>query len=291
MTGFARAEGGNDFCTWAWEAKSVNAKGLDVRLRLAGGFEALEAVVRERAKGRFRRGNLSLNLNVNWQRAGASYRLNAETLEQVLDALPTLRERLPDAPPVSIDGLLGVKGVMETVEEPLAEDDQAQVHADVLEGLEATLTALAEGRGKEGAQLTELVSGQLGAIETLCAAAEDLAAMRPDAIRARLEEQVAELAAAVPAIPEDRLAQEAALLMVKADVREELDRLAAHVEAARELIGTDGAVGRQFDFLCQEFNREANTLCSKSSDVALTRIGLELKTVIDQMREQVQNIE
>ncbi len=291
MTGFARTEGVNEFCTWVWEAKSVNAKGLDARLRLPGGFEVLDAEARKRVKSKFHRGNISLSLNVNWQRANAAYHVNMETLERLMEALPAVQTRMPDLAPVTMDGLLALRGVIESVEEPLAEDQQKSLHDDVLAGLDEVLDALSNGRLKEGAQLNDVLVGQIDTIDDLCGQAEQQAAMQPDAIKARLVQQVGDLLDAVPALPEDRLAQEAAMLMLKADIREELDRLKAHRDAARELLRQDGAIGRQFDFLCQEFNREANTLCSKSSDVELTQIGLALKTVIDQMREQVQNVE
>jgi len=291
MTGFARAEGTSELCSWVWEAKSVNAKGIDVRVRVPHGFERLETEVRGRGKKLFGRGNISLNLNVNWHRAGSTYRVVEETLDGIIAVLPALREQVPDAAPPSLDGLLGLKGVMEAVDEPLDEDATAALDAAFLEGLDDTLNALRQARDEEGARLGNVLSGQLTEIETQCVEAGKLAALRPDAIKQRLADQVKELADSVSGITEERLAQEAALLMLKADVREELDRLTAHIAAAHELMAQEGAVGRRFDFLCQEFNREANTLCSKSSDVALTRVGLELKAVIDQMREQVQNVE
>jgi len=291
MTGFARTEGANDFCTWVWEAKSVNAKGLDARLRLPGGFEGLEPEIRQRTKSRFHRGNISLSLNVNWQRPNATYHINMETLDGFLSALPDILARAPDLAPATTDGLLALKGVIEGIEEPLAEAQQATLHADVMDGLDQVLDQLAEGRAKEGAQLANVLDAQISSIDELCDEAESLAALQPEAIKARLAEQVTDLLDAVPALPADRLAQEAAVLMLKADVREELDRLKAHRDAARDLMVQKGAIGRQFDFLCQEFNREANTLCSKSADVALTQVGLTLKTVIDQMREQIQNVE
>ena len=291
MTGFARTEGDSDACTWVWEAKSVNAKGLDVRVRLPHGFDRLEQTVRERGKKQFQRGNISVNLNIRWERPQASYRVDVDTLDRLLSVVPELRDRVPDIAAPSVDGLLGLKGVIEAVEDTLDEASQEALEAILLDGLDRTLAALKDARGEEGARLSEVVTAQLTAIAGQCSAAGDLAALRPDAIRARLLEQVRELADAVPPLSEERLAQEAAVLMLKADIREELDRLQAHLEAADELVAGEGAVGRRFDFLCQEFNREANTLCSKSSDVALTRVGLELKTTIDQLREQVQNIE
>lgn len=291
MTGFARTEGANDLCTWVWEAKSVNAKGLDARVRVPGGFEALESVVRDRVKKTFRRGNITIGLNVNWQRANATYQVNMETLERLLKAVPEVEKRAPGLAPATMDGLLSARGVVEAVEEPLGDDAQAALHDDVMVGFQDLVDALVAVRENEGGELSALLCGQIDEIEALCRQAEAKGATQPEQIKSRLHAQVRELCDAVPGIPEERLAQEAAMLMLKADIREELDRLSAHLKAARELMQQNGAIGRQFDFLCQEFNREANTLCSKSSDVELTQIGLALKTVIDQMREQVQNVE
>lgn len=291
MTGFARAEGGTAECTWVWEAKSVNAKGLDVRCRLAGGFENLEPVVRDRAQARFRRGNISIGLQLGWVRAGAVYRLNRDAIEGIRDALRELRRMFPDSAPPSLDGLLALKGVMEAGDDQLDEETRNALEAALLGALDMALDGLAQARAGEGQHLFEVIGGQLAGIDALRREAEKFAATQPDAIKARLAEQVRELIDAVPALPAERLAQEAAVLMLKADVREELDRLGAHCEAAAGLLSEQGAVGRRFDFLCQEFNREVNTICSKSADIELTRVGLELKAMIEQMREQVQNVE
>ena len=291
MTGFARTEGANDKCTWVWEAKSVNAKGMDARLRLPGGFEAFDAIIRERLKKRFRRGNISVFLGVNWQRSNAIYQINMETLDRLLKAVPEVQKRVPGIPSVTMDGLLAIKGVVESVEAPMGETEQTVLREEILSGLDGLLATLEQVRGSEGNALTNVLNAQIEEVENLCQTANGLAALLPDKINTRLNQQVAELCAVVPALPEERLAQETAMLMLKTDVREELDRLCAHVIAARDLMMTGGAIGRRVDFLCQELNREANTLCSKSADVELTRVGLALKTVIDQMREQVQNVE
>ena len=291
MTGFARTEGANNICTWVWEVKSVNAKGMDARLRLPSGFDAFDAIIRERLKKRFRRGSISVFLSVNWQHGNATYQVNTETLECLLKAVSEVQKRLPHLPPVTMDGLLATKGVLESVEVPLGEVEQTVLHEEILKGLDELFGAFEQSRQNEGKALTIMLKAGIEEIESLCQEAAERAALLPDNINTRLQQQVAELCSIVPALPEERLAQEAAMLMLKADVREELDRLRAHVIAARELMTTDGAIGRQFDFLCQEFNREANTLCSKSTDVQLTRVGLALKTVIDQVREQVQNVE
>ncbi len=291
MTGFARAEGRKDSCSWTWEIKSVNAKGLDVRCRLANGFERLEKPIRERTAARLRRGNVSVMLNIRRQEGEAGVRVNHAVLEELLAALPEIQKRVAGVREPSLDGLLGLRGVVEPVEEDLTDDQRAALEADVLNDFDEALDALAAMRGEEGARLSDTLQARLDDIARLCAEAERLAAMQPDAIRERLKKQVQALLDDIPAIPEERLAQEAAVLMSKADLREELDRLRAHREAASDLMAAGGAVGRKFDFLCQEFNREANTLCSKSQDIDLTRIGLDLKAAVEQLREQVQNIE
>nr|MBC8338629.1 YicC family protein [Alphaproteobacteria bacterium] len=214
-----------------------------------------------------------------------------QVLEQMLAALPDIRKMAPDAGPPSIDGLLSLRGVIEPVEEELSDEERTALEADILDSFETAVTALADMRDEEGVRLAETLNGQLDAIAGLSGEAEKLAALQPDVIRERLKAQIEALLEDVPALPEERLAQEAALLMTKADIREELDRLKAHEQAARDLMNGGDAVGRKLDFLCQEFNREANTLCSKSQDVDLTRIGLDLKSTIEQFREQVQNIE
>lgn len=291
MTGFARAEGGDGVLTWTWETRSVNAKGLDIRFRLAPGFERLDQAVRGRVQKRFKRGSLTVNLNVRSAEGVSAYRVNEVFLDSLLEMLPALKDRVPDVRPPSLDGLLGLRGVIEQAEGRLDDDAFQTVSTAMLKDLDAALGSLAAARAEEGQRLLAPLSDLLERIATLSGEAGRVAALQPDALRRKLEEQVALLVEDVPALPEERLAQEAALLMTKADVREELDRLVAHVASARELLTGDGAVGRRIDFLCQEFNREANTLCSKSQDVELTRIGLELKTAIEQFREQIQNIE
>ncbi len=291
MTGFARTGDQDGACSWTWEVKSVNAKGLDVRCRLPGGFERLEPPARDRVKKMFRRGNLTLMLNVTWDKGGAGFRVNQAVLGELLATLPEIQKQVPGAGTPSADGLLGLRGVIEPIEEDLSDEAREALEATILADLDAALEGLAEMRGDEGSRLVSAMGSLLDDIGRLCGKAEELAAAQPDAIRERLKTQVQALLEDVPAIPEERLAQEAALLMSKADLREELDRLKAHQEAARELVASDNAVGRKLDFLCQEFNREANTLCSKSQDTDLTRIGLDLKAAIEQFREQVQNIE
>ena len=291
MTGFARVEGRTGDWAWSWEARSVNGKGLDIRLRIPPGFESIEVPARQRAAQYLRRGNVTLNLTAARVQGQAAWQINVEALEQVLAFLPELRRRVHDATPPSLDGILGLRGVMESVEGvPTAGPDEAVLAAS-LEGLERTLAAMAGMRREEGERLQSLLASQLDGIAALCDQAGGLAATQPAALRDRLLEQLRALLESSPPLPEERLVQEVALLAAKSDVREELDRLRAHIEAARELVIATDAVGRKFDFLCQEFNREANTLCSKSTLVPLTRVGLDLKAAVEQMREQVQNIE
>ena len=290
MTGFARQEGGDSTMTWSWEVKSVNGRNLDFRYRLPAGFEDLEPVVRVALSKHCARGNFQVNLTVNRGTQPFRLQVNSEALEALRPVIAELRDSLGAAPP-SVDGLLALRGVLEEVQ---VEEDEA-VKATRRLALEADLTAaflaIADARRREGKKLAEIAASQISTIERLTAEASASAAAQPETLRERLSQQLAELLQAAPALPEDRLAQEAAVLIGKADVREELDRLNAHCTLAQALLGAGGAIGRKLDFLCQEFNREANTLCAKSPDVAMTKLGLDLKSTIEQLREQVQNIE
>jgi len=291
MTGYARSEGHDEAYSWTWEAKSVNSKGLDVRCRLPGGFDSLEPAVRTRAARRFARGNLSLSLSIRRLEGSADYSINKGLLEQVMSILPDIEKRLDDPRPASAEGLLAIRGMVEQVEDTLSGDSRDNLDGALLDSLDQVFGSLEGMREEEGGRVGSVLTAQLGELDTLIDNAANSAAAQPGAIKARLREQLAELRDVVDDIPEDRLAQEAAILVTKADVTEEIDRLKVHREAATELIDGGGVVGRKLDFLCQELNREANTLCSKSSDVELTAIGIELKATIEQFREQVQNIE
>jgi uncharacterized protein (TIGR00255 family) len=291
MTGFGRAEGQNEGCAWTWELRSVNGKGLDVRCRLPAGFESLEQPSRERAAAVLKRGNVSLTLSVERTTQAGAVRINTTVLDEILALLPQVEARLPRAAPASADRLLALRGVIEIADEMPSGESRKALDAALLDGLGRALGSLAGMRRQEAARLAPVLAGHLDAITELCARAEALAATQPAMILERLRQQIAALGDAVPALPEERLAQEVALLAVKADAREEIDRLKAHLEAVAGLLAAGGAVGRRLDFLCQEFNREANTLCSKSADVELTSVGVELKAAIEQFREQVQNIE
>ena len=290
MTGFARREGGDAQQTWVWEAKSVNGKGLDVRARVPQGCEALEHQVRTAVPKVCARGNVSVSLTVDRGERPLHLQVNRDMLDQLVALSKQIGDEIDAAPP-RLDGLLAVRGVLETVEAPEPESERAAREQRMVADLQALLDDLAAVRRQEGAHLKDTALGHLSEVERLTQQAEQTAAVQPDALRERLRKQVAELLESAGGLSEDRLAQEAALLASKGDVREELDRLSAHVGAARELLEEGGAIGRRLDFLCQELNREANTLCSKSPDVALTRIGLALKNAVEQLREQVQNVE
>ncbi len=290
MTGFARAEGSHGAFSWIWEVKSVNARNLDVRCRLPSGLERLEATARAEAPSRFRRGAFTLALNVTRAQGAAALRIDRDFLDRLIDLHGEYADRVAPGPP-RLDRLLQVRGVVESADVAEEETARAEREAAMEASLVEALDALAAARREEGARLEAVIRAHLDEIERLTAAARGTAAAQPEGRRRRLREQVDQLLGADVDLPEERLAQEVALLLAKTDVREEIDRLAAHVAAARELVEAGGPVGRQLDFLCQEFNREANTLCAKSWDIDLSRIGLDLKAAIDRLREQVQNIE
>ena len=290
MTGYARAVGHDEALSWTWEVKSVNGRTLDIRFRLPLGMDRLEVSARGLVNRYVKRGSLTASLQLSRAGAGAVWRVNRELIERLLALHEDYAGRIVPGP-LHLDTLLTVRGVVEQVEESEGEEAAEKRGAKIMASFETALEALAAARAAEGGQLAKSLAGQLEQIARLTGDAEALAALSPPAVAARIKEQVATLLAAEPQLSEERLAQEAALIAAKADVREELDRLKAHIVAARELLASADPVGRRLDFLCQEFNREANTLCSKAADVALTRLGLELKAVIEQLREQVQNIE
>ena len=290
MTGFAESSGSADTLRWRWEVKSVNGRSLDIRLRIPPGYDGLDAPARTLATERFKRGSLQLALTVEQQDSIHGLKIDSAALASAVRIAQEVASETGLAP-ARIDGLLALKGVI--VQEEAALPDpvtRARRDAAILESLAVALDALAKARANEGAKLSVLLGAQIAEIEKNTRDAAALAAAQPAALRDRLVGQLKELLTG-GALPEDRLAQEVALLATRADVREELDRLRAHVQDARALLASGEAVGRKLDFLAQEFNREANTLCSKSSDIALTRTGLALKAVIDQFREQAQNVE
>jgi uncharacterized protein (TIGR00255 family) len=291
MTGFAESTGSHEGLRWRWEAKSVNGRSLDLRLRTPPGYDGLEAPARRLAGERFLRGAFQISLSVEQPETARGLSVDAAALAS---AVRIAREVAAETglAPARVDGLLALKGVIVADEMAAPLDPVARAHRDaaILESLAGAFDRLVKERCSEGAKLAALMTAQMDEIEKLVGEAGRLAAAQPAALKARLDAQLTELLGG-GSVSEDRLAQEIALLAVKADVREELDRLAAHVQDARALIEDGKGVGRKLDFLAQEFNREANTLCSKSSDIALTRTGLALKAVIDQFREQSQNVE
>ncbi len=291
MTGFARASGGNGTYSWNWEAKSVNGKGLDVRCRLPQGSEELEIKSRNRTGKYFKRGNINLSLAVQENDKKTKFQVIRALLDQLVATAAEINADSDKIAPPSLDGLLSVRGVIETVEDEEDEVATAERNVKILDDLTVLLEGLKVGRAEEGERIRLVLDDQLQRIDGLCGDVERLAALQPAALTEKLRNQVVELLDGMPALPEERLAQEAAVLMTKADVREELDRLKAHLDAARQLMKEGGVIGRKLDFLCQEFNRETNTICSKAADVDLSRIGMDLKAVIEQFREQVQNIE
>ena len=290
MTGFARTSGVLQPYRWAWEIKAVNAKGLDLRLRLPSGFDSLEPEARKRLTGQLSRGTCYATLTLQRDVATPEVRVNHAAL-QALSAAIAAAPRDPSIGPATMDGLLSIRGIVDIIDAPDTEDMLAEAGKAALAGLDAAAAQLLAARSTEGAALHAILSVRIDAIARLTAAAEDCPGRKPDAVRERLARSVAALTDGSRQLDPARLHQEALLLAAKADIREELDRLATHVTAARELLASDAPVGRRLDFLAQEFAREANTLCSKSNDAALTAIGMELRVEIEQFREQVQNIE
>ncbi|MGQ8632409.1 YicC/YloC family endoribonuclease [Agrobacterium sp. DKPNP3] len=290
MTGFARSEGTSGRHRWAWELRSVNGKGLDVRLRLPTGLEALETALREIASEHLSRGNIQAGLTL----AIAENRLEAVINRDALAAVLALKQELGgvvDDKPMSFDTLLTIRGLVDFREAEDDADAQAARNVDVVNGFALAVEKLKEMREREGTSLFSILSGHIDRIEQLADIIEHDPSRQPEQIAARLAQQIALIGDGMHGLDRDRLHAEAALIATKADLREEIDRLRSHVQASRELLEIGGPVGRKLDFLAQEFNRESNTICSKSNASAVTAAGIELKVVIDQFREQVQNLE
>ena len=281
MTGFARVDGAHEGWRYIWEVRTVNGRGLELRLRLPPGFDGLEPELRKAAKQKLARGSLNVSLNLSSDRPETGYRINEAMLADVLAMM--------ECAPPQAEGLLALRGVIGQSDEQLSEDARAALSSALVKSFDDALDRLVAARRAEGAAMAAVLSDHFDTIDQLTREAAANAAATPAAIRDRIAAQLKELLEG--ALPEDRLDQEAAMLAIKADVREELDPLASHVEAGRALMAKDCPVGRDLDFLTQELNREANTLCSKAQDMDLKRIGLDLKRTVDQLREQVQNIE
>jgi len=290
MTGFARREDQFEDVSWVWEFRSVNGKGLDVRLRMPPGFEPLEAQVRKTCQQKLSRGNIQLNLSVS--RGDSVYvpSVNEPMLDAVLSAISKIESKAELRASSAVE-ILGVRGVLDMSDEPDDEKHTENMHKEVLASLGEALSALVDHRGSEGAALYSILSGHLDELERLAEVVENDPARSAEAIRERLEQQVSQLADANVDLNKDRLHQEVALIATKADIREELDRLEAHIAAARGLLKQGSPVGRKLEFLAQEFNRETNTLCSKSNAVSITESGLAMKVIVDQFREQILNVE
>jgi uncharacterized protein (TIGR00255 family) len=290
MTGFAREAGVTEPFRWVWELKTVNARGLDVRLRVPAGYDALADEARQMIAAALGRGTCYAGLTLTRSEAAPQVRINEPVVRTLIESIG--RIPWPDGvTPLSVDGLLAVRGVVEIVDESEDAAFNEMLAGDLRAALGRGIEQLRQARLSEGQALLAIVSSKLQRIAALTEAAQDCPGRRPEAIRARLAEQVNALMVTGAAFDAQRLHQEAVLMAAKADVREELDRLKAHCAAASALIADGGTVGRRLDFLAQEFSREANTLCAKANDVALSAIGLDLKTVVEQFREQVQNVE
>lgn len=289
MTGFARIDGANAGKRWTWEIKSVNGRGLEMRFRLPPGHDEIEQALRSKISARLKRGSVFSNLQLASAGGETRMRLNEPALADALTAINKIRGQIDCTPPQA-EGVLALRGVLEPAEEELDDAARAAFNDALVESFAGAVQALGEARETEGAAMASVIAGHVDEIEALTAKAAADPGAAPAAIRDRIAAQLADLLAG-DAVAEERLAQEAALMAVKADIREELNRLVAHVEAARSLLKRGGPIGRELDFLTQEFNRETNTLCSKAQSMELKQIGLDLKKVTDQLREQIQNIE
>lgn len=294
MTGFAALDGMVDGTGWRWEMRSVNARGLDLKIRLPAGFDALDADIRPLARGALIRGSVTVVLSVFREQETALARPDAATIRAAVDVLRDVREAAADVglplAPVTGEALVPMLlsgGSRGAVSRP----DLDTLAVPLKEGFAATLAVLTEARGAEGGRLKRIIAGHLNQIDSLVRDATACADEAVHVLRERARRQITDLVAGETPLDPGRLEQEVALLATRADVREEIDRLTAHIAAARDLVAAEGSIGRKLDFLTQEFNREANTLCSKSASDALTRIGLDLKTAIDQLREQAANVE
>ncbi|MEP3055293.1 YicC/YloC family endoribonuclease [Ascidiaceihabitans sp.] len=292
MTGFASETGAQDAFSWAWELRSVNGKGLDLRLRVPDWIEGLEAGLRAKLNAQVKRGNVTLSLRLNRDEGAGALAVNQAQLSAILVAMADIETQAMDAglslAPSKASDIAAMRGILE---QRAADQDTQALAKALLAQADALVASYDAMRLCEGAALADVLHAQLTEIEALTAQAATIAEARKDDVAATLKRNVARVLDAADGVDPDRLAQELALLAVKADVREEIDRLGAHVTAARALLSEGGSVGRKLDFLMQEFNREANTLCSKAQNTDLTQVGLALKALIDQMREQVQNVE
>lgn len=290
MTGFARTQGQFEDISWIWELRSVNGKGLDLRLRIPNGYEALEIKSRNLLSNYFARGNIQISLSVTQSSAASIPIINQDAVSALLKAARELQEKVGGELPSAAE-LMSMRGVVELTEKQSGDDEKEKLHSAILKTLEEAALALVDMRKNEGSAISKVVSGQVAKIAQLHAQIEANDARSPAAIKQQLQMQVDKLIENNAEFDEQRLYQEVAILAAKADLQEELDRLVVHVKAAQDLLRSDGPVGRRLDFLAQEFNRECNTICSKSNSAEVTSIGLDMKLIIDQFREQLQNME
>ncbi|MEM9014117.1 MAG: YicC/YloC family endoribonuclease [Pseudomonadota bacterium] len=289
MTGFARSEAESSGFRWVWELKSVNGRGLDIRLRMPAGFDSLEPEIRKRTKSQLARGSVSVGLAIKSENRDVRYRINRDALDDALAMIERISIRVQCAPPQP-EGILALRGVIEPDDENNEPSSNDKLFKEILVDFDDCLKLLLASRRTEGTAMASIIADQVDALEGLASSVRSHAEKSPDALRERLLDQVRPLLEQTT-LAEDRVVQEVAIMASKADIREEIDRLDAHISAGRELLRNGGAIGRQLDFLTQEFNREANTLCSKAADITTKKMGLEMKSIIDQLREQVQNIE
>jgi len=291
MTGFARTAGTHEEWTWSWELKSVNAKGLDVRTRLPMGFDGLEVATRGNLSKMFKRGSITAALTLQQSGGATRYQINRQHLDALIIEGKKIARENPDFTPVTTDGLLSLRGVIEVEDDDAADQEPASLEKLLIESLNEAVVTLADTRVEEGARLAVVLTEFIDTLASLLDQVAKSAELQPDIIRERLKAQIADIVSDFDTLDPTRLEQEAAIIMTKADIREELDRFAAHIASVREMMAEGGAIGRRLDFLCQELNREANTICSKAHDTSVTRIGLDMKATVEQFREQVQNIE
>ncbi len=290
MTGFARGAGSALGHSWNWEIKSVNNKGLDVRAKFPSFLDGFDLVIKKTVSTALSRGSVFISLSIESEEDDSQFIVHEERLKSLIK----VAEKYADAPgvsPASLDGLLAIKGVVDLTSAVMSKETRKGLEAELLRSLKLVIADLLSSRADEGQRMQDILKGQLEQITTLAAEARNLTGDRLEAMHNRFAQQLKKLESASGPVSDDKLAQEIAVIAVKADILEELDRLDSHVLEAEKLLASGSAVGRRLDFLCQEFNREANTLCSKSGDSSLTKVGLELKAVIDQFREQIQNIE
>ncbi len=290
MTGFGRSQGTLGDLSWHWELRSVNGRGLDVRLRLPSGFDGLEQAIRARISETFSRGNITANLSTKRSGTDFDIHLDEEVLQQVLQAVEKIRQ-LTGAPAPTAEGLINTKGILDIKERTETDEALKQKQSAIIDSFDQAALELKTARQAEGEKLAKIIHTQFTEIETCNDNIKATAAAQPQAIAERLKQQINTLLGDENTLQPDRLHQEVAILLTKADISEETARIDAHIEGGRELLQQAGPVGRKLDFLTQEFNREANTICSKSNDITITRQGLAMKAAIDQMREQVQNVE